>query len=175
MVLMVPTVELPPLTLSTDQVTAVFVVPVTLAVNGVVLVMATLAVAWFNATLTTGGGGWIVEELLFILEQPTSVKAIARRRQGPENFLTNALDFVALIRFHRVSESTSREVDDPQGLRVAAYRVTRRRMSYWEENYSGSCTTLFSMAVMFMARPNTSRIVITFFRESYVAPLLSVD
>jgi len=38
-VVMVPTVEFPPLTLSTDQVTAVFVVPVTLAVNGVVIVL----------------------------------------------------------------------------------------------------------------------------------------
>jgi hypothetical protein len=90
---MVPTVELPPLTLSTDQVTAVFVVPVTLAVNCVVVLAARLTVDWFNVTLTTGGG--VVDELLE-LEQPTSVKAIPKARQGPENLL-KALYIVAFI------------------------------------------------------------------------------
>jgi hypothetical protein len=88
-----PTVEFPPLTLSTDQVTAVFVVPVTLAVNGAVLVATTLTVDWFNVTLTTGGG--VVDEL-FELEQPTSVIATPKARHGPENLL-KALDIVAFI------------------------------------------------------------------------------
>ena len=90
---MVPTVEFPPLTLSTDQVTAVLVVPLTLAVNCVVVVATRLTVDWFNVTLTTGGG--VVDKLLE-LEQPTSVKAIPRARQGPEN-LPKALDIVACI------------------------------------------------------------------------------
>ena len=94
--LIVPTVELPPLTLSTDQVTAVFVVPVTVAVNGIFVLTGTLAVDWFNVTLTTGGGGGVGDEL-FELEQPTSVRAIDRARQGPENFLLKPLDFVAFI------------------------------------------------------------------------------
>lgn len=97
---MVPTVEFPPLTLSTDQVTAVLVVPVTLAVNGVVIVVVAtrLTVDWLNVTLTTGGG--VVEEV-FELEQPTSVKAIPRARHGPENLL-KTLDIVAFIYFLRV-------------------------------------------------------------------------
>jgi hypothetical protein len=103
---MVPTVEFPPLTLSTDQVTAVFVVPVTLAVNGIFLVATTLTVDWFNVMLTTGGG-WVVDELL-PLEQPTNVKAIAKARQGPENFLLKAIDFVAFINYLRIYIDESR-------------------------------------------------------------------
>jgi len=114
---MVPTVEFPPLTLSTDQVTAVFVVPVTLAVNGIFLVATTLTVDWFNVMLTTGGG-WVVDELL-PLEQPDSVQAIARARKGPENFLLKALDFMAFINCLRVSVSTSRGVDARREVRVA--------------------------------------------------------
>lgn len=94
-----------------------FVVPVTVAVNGIFVLTGTLAVDWFNVTLTTGGGGGVVDEL-FELEQPTSVKAIPRARQGPENLL-KALDIVAFIYFVRVSESASRGVDAQQGMRVA--------------------------------------------------------
>lgn len=100
----VPTVEFPPLTLSTDQVTAVFVVPVTVAINGIFVLTGTLAVDWFNVTLTTGGGGGVVDEL-FELEQPTSVKVIDRARLEPENFLLKALDFVAFINCLQLSAS----------------------------------------------------------------------
>jgi hypothetical protein len=54
---MVPTAELPAVTPSTDQVTAVFVDPVTVALNCVVHPTGTLAVVWFSETVTVGGGG----------------------------------------------------------------------------------------------------------------------
>jgi hypothetical protein len=60
----------------------------------------------------------VVDEL-FELEQPTSVKAIDRARQGPENFLLRALDFVDLIKCLRVCASTSRGVDARREVRVA--------------------------------------------------------
>ena len=55
LVLTVPTVALPPFTPSTDQVTPVLLVPVTVAVNCCVPLMATIAVAGENVTVMTGG------------------------------------------------------------------------------------------------------------------------
>ena len=91
--------------------------PVTLAVNCFGVVAVRLTVDGFNVTLTADGGG-VVDEL-FELEQPTSVKAIARARQRPENFLLKALDFMAFINCLRVSVSTSRGVDARREVRVA--------------------------------------------------------
>ena len=64
----------------------------------------------------------MVDEL-FELEQPTSVKAIDRARQGPENFLLRALDFVDLIKCLRVCASTSGGVDALGGTGVAVVRL----------------------------------------------------
>jgi hypothetical protein len=58
-VLTVPTVLFPPFTPSTDQVTAVFVVPVTVAVNCCVPPSATIAVVGEMVTVIVGGGGVI--------------------------------------------------------------------------------------------------------------------
>jgi hypothetical protein len=56
-VLTVPTVAPPPVTPSTDQVTAVFVVPVTAAWNCCVAPVTIEAVVGETVTVTTGGGG----------------------------------------------------------------------------------------------------------------------
>ncbi len=63
--MIVPAVEFPPATVSTDHVTAVLVVPVTVAVNCRVEPAATLAEDCPSAMLTLAGGvgfvGWVGE------------------------------------------------------------------------------------------------------------------
>ena len=60
--MIVPAVEFPPVTVSTDHVTTVLLVPVTVAVNCRVAPAATLAEDCSNAMLTLAGGvGWVGE------------------------------------------------------------------------------------------------------------------
>ena len=67
LVLTVPTVRLPPFTPSTDQVTPVLLVFVTVAVNCCDVLTAKVAVVGEIVTLTPGGGGLTVTAALAVL------------------------------------------------------------------------------------------------------------
>jgi hypothetical protein len=76
----VPTLEFPPVTESTDHVTAVFEVPCTVAVNCACPPTGRLTDDWLSVTLTSGGVGVEVD----LPPQPTSARVIAKVRQRPE-------------------------------------------------------------------------------------------
>jgi hypothetical protein len=84
--MIVPVVEFPPATPSTDQVTAGFVLFATVAVNCVVAPTTTFAEDWFRDTLTAGAGPGALDEL-FIPPHPVNAKASAKLRQPQGNFL----------------------------------------------------------------------------------------
>lgn len=74
---MVPTLEFPPVTESTDHVTAVLLVPCTVALNCVVAFTSTLTEDSLRETDTGAAGD------LEIPWQPEKAKAIATPRQQP--------------------------------------------------------------------------------------------
>jgi len=82
--LIVPAMAFPPATPSTDQVTAVFVLFATVAVNCAVAPTKTFTEDWFSDTLTAEVPGAPDE---FIPPHPVSAKAITKYRQSPENLL----------------------------------------------------------------------------------------
>src|ERR1017187_9317274 len=76
----VPTVEFPALTESTDHVTAVWELPCTAAVNCAVPPTGRLTEDWLSVTLTCGADCVGVDTP----PQPPNVRAIAKPRQRPE-------------------------------------------------------------------------------------------
>ena len=76
----VPTLEFPPVTESTDQVTAGFEVPCTVAVNCACPPTGRLTDDWLSVTLTSGGVGVGVDWP----PQPTSARVSAKVTQRPE-------------------------------------------------------------------------------------------
>src|SRR3984885_1323335 len=81
---MVPTLEFPPVTESTDHATAVFEVPCTVAVNCACPPTGRLTDDWLSVTLTSGGVGVGVGVGVDLPPQPTSARVIAKVTQRPE-------------------------------------------------------------------------------------------
>jgi hypothetical protein len=77
---MVPTLEFPPVTESTDHVTAVFELPCTVAANCACPPTGRLTDEWLSVTLTSGGVGAGVD----LPPQPISARVIAKVTQRPE-------------------------------------------------------------------------------------------
>jgi hypothetical protein len=110
--LIVPVAELPPATLFTSQVTAVFDDPVTIALNDFVAPTRTFALAGETATVTVdpeGGGLGLEDEALFVVPvQPASAAAISRNTRGSERCKANFFNFS--IRKHTESASHRRRI-----------------------------------------------------------------
>lgn len=115
----VPVVEFPLATPSTDHVTEVFELFVTVAVNCVVPLTATFAEVWFNVTLTAGGGGVVVVVVVVPLEpvppQLANTRATARLEPTPKNRPRE-------VTFIESAPKKNQRIDGRRAVTVAAFR-----------------------------------------------------